>query len=156
MSEKRELTQSNRAGTYPSERATGGTGSRVCGGLRISGERFFDLSGKFGRERIEALPKISNKLQEIVVGDKCGYRGEKTCRGRDERFGNAGRDCAEAGGARRAKTREGVDDAPYRAEEADERGYAGGGCQPRHALFDTPDFFRGRQLHVDDNSLETF
>ena len=107
-------------------------------------------------EGVEALRQIANELQEIVVGDQGGDGGEKACGGGDEGFGDAGSDGAKAGGARRAETGEGVDDAPNRAEEADEGSYAGGGGEPGHALFDAADFFGGGELHADDDGLKLF
>jgi len=91
----------------------------------------------------------------MVIGDQRGNSGEQSCRGRDKRFGDTRCHRSEAGRTRRAKTGEGINDAPYRAEETDEWRDASGCGEPGHAFFDSPDFFRGGKLHADDDGLET-
>jgi len=124
--------------------------------VRILGEGFFDLGGEFEGEGVEALRQITNELQEIVVGDQGRDGGEEACGSGDERFGDAGCHGAKAGGSRGAQAGEGVNDAPDRAKEADERSDGGRGGQPGHALFGATHFVGGGKLHIYGNRLETF
>jgi len=118
------------------------------------GEHLFDLGGEFEGEVVQALRQIANVLQEIVVGDEGRNGSEEAGGGGDEGFGDAGSNRPEAGSAGGAETREGVNDAPNGAEEANERSDAGGGSQPGHAFFDATNFFGRSELHGDGDSLE--
>jgi len=120
----------------------------------MSGEGFFDLGGELEGEGVETLCQIANVLEEIVVGDEGGDGGEEARGSGDESFGDAGCDGAKAGGTGAAEAGESVNDAPDGAEEADERGDAGSGGKPRHALFDAADFVGGSELHADGDGLE--
>jgi hypothetical protein len=120
----------------------------------MSGEGFFDLGGEFEGEGVQTLRQIANVLQEIVIGNEGGDGGEESGGGGDEGFSNARRDRTEAGSTGGAETREGVNDAPNCAEEADEGSDAGGGGQPGHALFDAAYFIGGGELHGDGDGLE--
>jgi len=124
--------------------------------LRILAEGFFDLGGEFHGEGIEALRQVANELKKIVVGDEGGDGGEEARCSGDQSFRDAGRDGAEAGGARGAKAGEGVDDAPNGAEESDERSDGGGGGEPGHAFFGAADFVGGGELHIYGDGLEAF
>ena len=130
-----------------------GFGDLWHGGSR-SGEGFFDLGGEFDGEDVEALGEVANVLKEIVIGDEGGDGGEKSCGRGDQRLGDTGRDGAEAGGAGSTETGEGVDDAPYGAEEADKGSNTRSGGEPRHTLFDAANLVGGCQLHADGNGLE--
>ena len=117
---------------------------------------FFDLGSDFQRKSVEALRKIANILQKMVVEDD-GRDGDEEARGGgDECFGDARCDGAQAGGAGIAEAGKGVDDAPDSSEEADEGSHGAGGGQPGHAFFDAADFFRGSELHADGDGLEAF
>jgi hypothetical protein len=120
----------------------------------ISGQGFLDLGDELAGESVEALGEIANVLKEIVVGDEGGDGSEKASGSRDKSFGNAGGDGAKTGRARGPEAREGVNDAPDGAEEADERSDAGGGGEPGHAFFDAANFFCGSKLHGDSNRLK--
>src|SRR6202011_2203359 len=84
-------------------------------------ESFFDLGGHFQSERVEALGQVFYVLQELIIENYRGDGGAQAGGGGQQRFGDAGSNGAEAGGAGVAETGKGVDDAPNRAEEADER-----------------------------------
>ena len=120
------------------------------------GKSLFDLGGELNREGIEALGKVTNILEEVVVGDERGDGGEEARGCGDKGLSDAGSDSAKAGGAGSAEAREGVDDAPNGAEEADEGSDAGGGGEPSHALFDAADFVGCGQLHADSDGLKRF
>jgi len=126
------------------------------GRMLILGKGLFDLGGELEGEGVEPLRQIANVLEEIVVGDECGDRGEKTGRGGDEGFGNARGDRTETSGAGAAKPGEGVNDAPDGAEKADEGGDACGGGEPGHAFFHAADFVGGGELHTDGDGLKRF
>jgi len=115
---------------------------------------FFDLSSDFQRERVEALRKITDILQKLVVEDNRWDGDEKTGGGGNERFSDTWCDGAQAGCASISKTGKGVNDAPHGAEEADERSYGAGCGQPGHTLFDATNFFRGSELHANGDGLE--
>jgi len=112
------------------------------------------LGAYLEREIIETLAQIADVLQKIVVKDDGWDSDEKSGRGGDEGFGDAGCYGAEAGGACVTKTGEGVDDAPNGAEEADERSDGAGGGQPGHAFFYTADFLGGSKLHAYSDGLK--
>ena len=78
----------------------------------------------------------ADRAREHVVDHHRGNGGEQAERGREQRFGDAGRDHREVGGVRVRDADEAVHDAPHGAEQADEgRGRADGGEQP-HAAAD--------------------
>jgi len=114
------------------------------------------LGGELKGEGVEALRKIANVLEEIVVGDKGRDGGKEASGGGDKSFRDAGSDSTEAGSAGGAQTGEGVDDTPDGAEKTDERGDAGGGGEPGHAFFGAADFVSRSELHADRNGLEGF
>ena len=127
-----------------------------AGGRKSLRKSFFDLGSDFKRKSVEALRKIANVLQKVVVENDRRNGYEKASGGGDERFGDARGYGAQAGGTGVAEAGKGVDDAPDRAEEADEGSYGAGGGQPGHAFFDAADFFRGSELHADGDGLEAF
>jgi hypothetical protein len=90
----------------------------------------------------------------VVVEDDCRDGDEEASGGRDQCFSDAWCHGAEAGCAGVPETGKGVNDAPNRAEEADEGSNRAGGGQPGHAFFDAADLFRGRELHTDGDGLE--
>jgi len=114
------------------------------------------LRRDFHRERVEALRKNPNVLQKLVVEDDGRNRDEQAGSRGQERFGNTGRDRAKACRVGVAETGKGVDDAPNRAKEADERRHRTGRCKPRHSFFGAADFFRRRDLHVGSDGLQAF
>src|SRR5215471_4280202 len=126
-----------------------------CGmrGGRPSGKSFFDLGGEFKGKSVETLGEVANILEEVVVGDEGRDSRKESGGGGHQSFGDAGSYGAKAGGAGGAETGEGVNDAPNRAEETDERRYAGGGSEPGHAFFDASHFLRGSELHRDRDGL---
>src|SRR4051794_39919505 len=65
---------------------------------RRSVERFFDLRGDFQRESVQALRKNADVLQKLIVKDNRGDGDEKAGGGGQQRFGNARRNRAQAGG----------------------------------------------------------
>jgi len=111
------------------------------------------LDGKFKGKGVEALGKIANVLEEIVVGDQGRDGSEESGGGGDEGFGNAGSDGAEAGGAGSAEAGKCVNDAPNGTEQTDKGGDARGRGEPGHPLFHTTNFLGGSELHRDGNSL---
>jgi hypothetical protein len=84
--------------------------SRLCeasdaaGLARKLSERFFDLRGDFQCKGIEALRKVANILQELIIKDYCRDSCDQTCGGGEQGFGDAGGDGAEAGCACGAKS----------------------------------------------------
>jgi len=131
-------------------------GSRDVVKGRISGEGFLDLGGELEGESVETLGELADVLEEIVVGDERGNGGEEASRGGNESFGNAGSDGTKTGGAFRAETGEGVDDAPNGTEKTDEGSDASGGGEPGHAFFSATDFVGGGELHADGDGLDRF
>ena len=119
-------------------------------------ERLFDLGGDFERERVQALREVTDIAQETIVKDDGGDGGKKSRGGGDQGFGNAWRDGTKACGASGSEAGEGVDDAPYGAEETDKGSDGTGGGEPSHAFFDAANFFRGCKLHVDGYGAEAF
>jgi len=63
---------------------------------------------------------------------------------------------SEAGCSCGTESREGVDDAPHGAEEADERGHGTGSGEPGHAFFSATNFFGCCQLHIYGDGREAF
>ena len=112
------------------------------------------MRGDFHRERVEALRQNSNVLQKLVVENHGRNRDEKAGGGGQKRFRDAGRYSAKTGGVRVTETGEGVNDAPDRTEQADERRYGAGRCEPRHTFFGAADFFGGSDGHVGGDSLK--
>ncbi len=121
--------------------------------MRISGESFFDLGGKFKGKGVEALGQVANVLEEIVVGDERGDGGEESSSGGDEGLGDTGSNGAETGGAGGAQSGEGVNDTPNGPKETDERSDPSGGGEPGHALFHAANFLGGSELHGDGDRL---
>src|SRR5882724_5268479 len=119
--------------------------------LPFSIEGFLDLRGDFESECVKTLRQIANVLQKLIIKDNRWDGGEKACGGGDQRFSNARRYGAQAGGASAPQTCEGVDNAPDRAEQTDERRNRASGGQPGHAFLDPANFFSGGQLHGDGN-----
>src|SRR5205807_211983 len=108
-----------------------------------------DLSGDFHSEIVQALPQVTNVLQKLVVKDDRGDgRSQARSRG-DQRFGDTWCDGAKAGGAGAAEASERVNDAPNRAEKADEGRYGASGGKPGHPFLDAAHFFGGSELHAD-------
>ena len=114
------------------------------------------MRGDFQSKGIEALRKVANICQELIIKDYGWDGSDQTCRSGEQCFGNTRRDGAEAGGTGGAEAGEGVDDAPDGAEEADEGGDAGGGGEPGHTFFGAANFFGGGELHADGDSLHGF
>ena len=102
------------------------------------GECFFDLGADLEGEGVQALGEVADILQKLVVEDD-GWDGDEKARGGgDERFRDARRYGAEAGGAGVAEAGKGVDDAPDGTEEADE-GSNGASCgEPAIGRVDRP------------------
>ena len=73
----------------------------------------------------------------IVDHDRRDRRDEAE-RGRQQRFGDAGRDHREIGGMRLGNADEGIHDAPHRAEQADERRGGADGGEHAGAARDLP------------------
>ena len=119
-------------------------------------ERLFDLGGDFKRERVQALREVTDIAQKIIVKDDGGDGGKKSRGGGDQGFGDAWRDGTKACGASGSEAGEGVDDAPYRAEETDKGSDGAGGGEPSHAFFDAANFFGGCKLHVHGYGSEAF
>src|SRR5215469_208721 len=92
--------------------------------------------------RAEFLDRVS----EPVVEDHRGDGGCEPKRSGDERFRDSGRDGPEAGRAGGAELLEGVNDAPYRSEQADEGRDCGSSGEQSHVAFEPRDFFRHREL----------
>ena len=91
--------------------------------------------------------------REVIVDDDGRDRGDQADRGREQRFGDAGRDHGEIGGLRFRDADKAVHDAPDRAEQSDEgRRRADGGeqahAEPDPARFGAHDLgkARGRAL----------
>ena len=120
------------------------------------GESFLDLRGNFQCKGVEALRKVTNILQKLVVKNNGRNGGYQAGSGGEERFRNTGCDSAQARGSGGAESREGVDDAPHGAEESDERRDGTGGGEPGHAFFSAANLFRGGQLHINRDGLEAF
>ena len=114
------------------------------------------MGGEFEGEGVEALGEFADVLEEIVVSDEGGDGGEEAGGGGYEGFGNARCDGAKAGGAGSAEAGEGINDAPNGAEEADERGNAGGGGEPGHSFFGAANFIGGGELHADGDGRHGF
>ncbi len=123
---------------------------------KVLGKSFFDLRGDLESKGIEALRKVANILQELIIKDNGGDGGDQSRGGGEERFGNTGGHGAQAGGTGGAESREGVNDAPDGAEESDEGRNGAGGGEPGHTFFRAADFFRSGQLHIDSDGLKTF
>src|SRR6516165_1747492 len=123
------------------------------GGVQQSSKSFFNLRGEFKGKSVQALGEVANVLEEIVIGDEGRDGSEEPGSSGNQGFGDAGSNGAKAGGAGGAETGEGVNDAPNRAEETDERSDAGGGGEPGHTLFDASNFLRGSELHRDRDGL---
>src|SRR5690242_4346424 len=90
-------------------------------GCEDSVERLLDLRRHFHSEIVQALPKLANILQKLIIEDNGGNRSGESRGGGHQGFRDAGSDGAEAGGSRAAEAGKCVDDAPNGAEEADER-----------------------------------
>ena len=119
-------------------------------------ERLFYLSGDFERECVQALREVTDIAQKIIVKDDGGDGGKKSRGGGNQGFGDAWRDGTKACGASGSEPGEGVDDAPYRAEETDKGSDGAGGGEPSHAFFDAANFFGGCKLHVHGYGSEAF
>ena len=114
------------------------------------------MGGELERKGVETLSKIADVLEKMVVGDQRRDGREESGGGGDEGLGDAGSNGTKTGGAGGAEAGEGVNDAPDRAEQTDERSDAGGGREPRHAFFDAADFVGSGELHADRDGLERF
>src|SRR5437016_5263999 len=125
-------------------------------GSEILVKSFLDLRRDLQGKSVQALSEVANILQKLVVEDHRRDGGEKTRGSGDERFGDARRDGAQAGGTGAAQAGERVDDAPNGAEQTDEGRHGTGGGQPGHAFFDATDFVGGSELHADGDGLQTF
>ncbi len=98
--------------------------------------RVFDCVQHFEGEVVAARSKITDGTANQVVGDDCRDCGHQSGGSGDQRLRNSRRDRAQsrrAGGAQAVKC---VDDAPDRAEQADERRDRSGDRQPRHISFE--------------------
>src|SRR5579863_897815 len=82
------------------------------------------------REVVHLAPQFLDALQEIVVGDDGRNCREQPCRRRNQRFGDAGRDAVQRRGAGGRQPLEGVNDAPHRPEQSDERRHAARSGKP--------------------------
>src|SRR5713226_3556517 len=127
-----------------------------CAGRENLTKRFFDLRGDFHGEVVQSLRQVANILQELVVEDDGGNGGGQTRSRGHECLGDTGRDGTKARSSGAAEAREGVNDAPDRAEKADEWGDRTSGGKPGHALFDAANLFRGGELHADGDCLQAF
>jgi len=112
------------------------------------------LGGEFEGEGVETLRQIANVLQEMVVGNKGGDRGKEAGGSGDEGLGDAGSNRAETSSSGGSQAREGVDDAPNGAEQADEWSNTGGGGEPGHSFFHAAHFFGSGELHGDGHGLK--
>src|SRR4029079_4169832 len=72
-------------------------------------------------EIVHLRGEFFHPAREVIVEIHRGNRREQAPRPRDARRGDAGRHDGKAGRSLRADVLERIDDAPYRAEEADER-----------------------------------
>src|SRR6185369_1037262 len=75
---------------------------------------------EFEGEVVHACAELANLVHEVVVGDHSRDGSEQSGSGRDERLGNSRCYRSQRSRAGGAETVEGIDDAPYRAEQADE------------------------------------
>src|SRR6266403_656091 len=116
---------------------------------------FFDQRSHFQRKRVQALSKIANVLQKMVIENDGGNRGKQASGRGHERFGDAGCDGTKAGSARAAEAGKGINDAPDGSEEADERRNRARGGEPGHSFFHAAHFFGGSKLHIDGHGLQT-
>src|SRR6266566_4935944 len=116
---------------------------------------FFDQRSHFQRKRVQALSKIANVLQKMVIENDGGNRGKQAGGSGHERLSDAGSDGTKAGSARAAEAGKGINDAPNGSEETDERRYRARGGKPGHSLFHAADFFGGSKLHIDGHGLQT-
>src|SRR3972149_6655935 len=86
--------------------------------------------------------KLTNLVEEVVIGDNGGDGGEEACRGGDEGFGDPGRDGAQGGGTGLAQPHESAHDAPHGSEEADEGRHRAGGGEKAHPMLEVSDLDR--------------
>jgi hypothetical protein len=150
------------AAMFPQDRLFSPGGNHFCA-LRHNADQktasrksFFYLGSNFQRKGVEALRKIANVLQKVIVEDNRRDGDEKASGCGDQCFSDTWRDGAKAGGASISEAGKGVNDAPNGSEEADERSHGARSSQPGHAFFDATDFFRGSKLHADCDGLEAF
>lgn len=125
-------------------------------GCEDSVKRLLDLRRHFHGKTVQALPKLANILQKLIIEDNGGDRRSKSRGGGHQGLRNARSDRAEAGGSRASKAGKRVDDAPNGAEKADERADRAGRGQPGHAFFRAANFFGGGKLHAYSDSLQAF
>ena len=85
---------------------------------------------KLKRKVVHARCHIAQAVRKIVVRDGGGNGGEQPKRGGEKRFGDTGTNGAQAGAASIAECEKGVDDAPHRTKQTDERCDGSGGGQP--------------------------
>src|ERR1700722_3755974 len=84
---------------------------------RKSAESFFDLRGDFQCKGVEALRKVANICQELIIKDYRWDGSDQTRRGGEQRFGNARCHGAQTGRTGGAEAGESVADAPDGAEK---------------------------------------
>src|SRR5581483_5825334 len=117
----------------PSRRAASGSLRRPGDARPLPGtvEIARDQAQHLGRGVADECAVAGNGTRELVVDDDRRNGGDEADGGRQQRLGDAGRDDGEVGGLCFGNADEAVHDAPYGAEQADERG--GGADGGEHA-----------------------
>ena len=102
----------------------------------------------FEGEIVAASGEDADGIADQVIGDDGGDGSGESGGGGDESFGDAGSDGAQSCAAGGAEAVECVNDAPDRAEEADEGGDGSGNSEPGDVALEARDFFGGSDLHA--------
>src|SRR3954464_13586485 len=100
------------------------------------------------REVIATRRELANGCADQVVGDDCGNGSGQPGGSSDQRFRNAWSYRAQGRSASGSQSVKGVDDAPDRAEQPDERRCRSGNCKPRHIPLQPGDLLGGPDLHA--------
>src|ERR1019366_1775625 len=94
-----------------------------------------------------------DRTRQMIVDHDCRDCRDQAQRGRQQGFGNAGRDHGEICGVRLGDADEGVHDAPYRAEQSDERCGGADGREHAGAARDLPRHCRLDPFQPQRNAL---
>src|SRR5262245_57970159 len=108
------------------------------------------------REALHLDGPVLHAVDEVVVADDRRNGGAETRGGRDQRLGDSRRDDGEACRSLGPDPVERRHDAPHRAEQANERGCAGGSREERQVVLEASDLERRRAPQRAIDGFEAF
>src|SRR5580700_1731430 len=114
-------------------------------GLRLNA---LDGVKHFQAKVVAAGGEIADRAADQVVSDDGGDSCGQSCGSSYESLGYARGNRAQRGAAGRAQAVKGVNDAPHRAEQSNERSDGCSNGEPWNVALEARDFFRGSDLHA--------